>query len=277
SGSYKWIQDRGKVVKWDDSGNPMRVIGTHTDVTESKHREQLILEKNKLIESHNSRLKNFALIVSHNLITHAGNLKNILQLMDMAESQEEKIELSNYLNDVSAGLSNTISNLNEIATSNRNLEETPKLLFLNDYVNDALNNLKTQIKEKDVVVVNDIPDDIQINYNAAYLESILFNLISNAIKYSDKERQSKVFISAEITSASDITLSVMDNGVGIDLEKYGDKLFGMYKTFHQNEDAQGLGLFMTKNQIEDMGDQISVDSKKDEGTIFRVRFINKLP
>ena len=277
SGSYKWIQDRGKVVKWDDSGNPMRVIGTHTDVTESKHREQLILEKNKLIESHNSRLKNFALIVSHNLITHAGNLKNILQLMDMAESQEEKIELSNYLNDVSAGLSNTISNLNEIATSNRNLEETPKLLFLNDYVNDALNNLKTQIKEKDVVVVNDIPDDIQINYNAAYLESILFNLISNAIKYSDKERQSKVFISAEITSASDITLSVMDNGVGIDLEKYGDKLFGMYKTFHHNEDAQGLGLFMTKNQIEDMGDQISVDSKKDEGTIFRVHFINKLP
>ena len=69
----------------------------------------------------------------------------------------------------------------------------------------------------------------------------------------------------------------MDNGVGIDLEKYGDKLFGMYKTFHQNEDAQGLGLFMTKNQIEDMGDQISVDSKKDEGTIFRVHFINKLP
>ena len=102
-------------------------------------------------------------------------------------------------------------------------------------------------------------------------------MISNAIKYSDKERQSKVFISAEITSASDITLSVMDNGVGIDLDKYGDKLFGMYKTFHHNEDAQGLGLFMTKNQIEDMGDQISVDSKKDEGTIFRVHFINKLP
>lgn len=277
SGSYKWIQDRGKVVKWDAAGNPLRVIGTHTDITESKNREQLILDKNKLIENHNSRLKNFALIVSHNLITHAGNLKNILQLIDMAESQEEKNELSNYLNNVSAGLSTTINNLNEIATSNKNLAETPKLIFLHDYVENALSNLQAQIKEKDVIVLNNIPKDIQINYNAAYLESILFNLISNAIKYSDSTRLSKIFINAEITSASDMTLSVMDNGVGIDLDKYGDKLFGMYKTFHHNEDAQGLGLFMTKNQVEDMGDQISVDSKKGEGAIFSVHFKNKLP
>ncbi len=277
SGSYRWIQDRGKVVKWDAAGKPLRVIGTHTDITEAKNREQVIIEKNNLIERHNSRLKNFALIVSHNLITHAGNLKNIVQLMDMADSQEEKNELSKYLKDVSSGLSTTIDNLNEIAASNKSLEETPKLLFVNEYVERVLNNLKTQIEEKDVIVIKDIPEDIQIKYNAAYLESILFNLISNAIKYSDNSRQSRVNISVELTSASDMTLSVMDNGVGIDLDKYGDKLFGMYKTFHHNEDAQGLGLFMTKNQIEDMGDQITVTSKKDEGTIFKVHFINKLP
>lgn len=277
SGVYKWIQDRGKTVEWDSEGNPLRVIGTHEDITKMKEHEEIILEKNNLIESHNGRLKNFALIVSHNLRTHAGNLKTILQLIDDAESPDEKMELSSYLNDISKGLSGTINNLNDIASSNRSLSDTPKLIFINEYVEKTINNLQSQIKEKDAIVINYIPKDIQITYNAAYLESILFNLVSNAIKYSDIKRQPKITISAEITSAFDLIVSVADNGLGIDLEANGGKLFGLYNTFHRNEDSKGLGLFMTRNQIEDMGDAITVESTKGEGSTFSVHFKNKLP
>lgn len=277
SGAYKWIQDRGKAVEWDENGKPSRMIGTHVDITAMKEYEEDILNKNKLIESHNGRLKNFALIVSHNLRTHAGNLKTILQLIDDAQSPEEKKELARYLYDISDGLSGTISNLNDIASSNRNLSDKPKLILLREYIDKTINTLKAQISEKDVIILCDIPNDIQITYNAAYLESILFNLISNAVKYSDSSRQSIVKINAEMTSINDLLLSVEDNGLGLDLNANGGKLFGLYKTFHRNEDAKGLGLFMTKNQIEDMGDEISVSSVKGEGSIFSVLFKNKLP
>ncbi len=130
SGTYKWIQDKGKAVEWDEKGKPSRMIGTHVDITAMKEFEEEILSKNKLIESHNGRLKNFALIVSHNLRTHAGNLKTILQLIDDAQSPEEKKELARYLYDISDGLSGTISNLNDIASSNRNLADTPKAYSL---------------------------------------------------------------------------------------------------------------------------------------------------
>jgi len=277
SGTYKWIQDKGVIVAWDEKGKPSRMIGTHVDITPLKEFEKSVLSKNDLIESHNARLKNFALIVSHNLRTHAGNLKSILQLIDDAESPEEKKELSPYLNDISDGLSGTINNLNDIASSNRNLSDTPKLIFLREYVEKTISTLQAQISNKDVLIVCDIPSDIQITYNAAYLESILFNLISNAVKYSDPTRPSRVTISTEMTSIHDLILSVKDNGLGLDLNANGGKLFGLYKTFHRNEDAKGLGLFMTKNQIEDMGDAISVESIKGEGSTFSVHFKNKLP
>lgn len=277
SGVYKWIQDRGKTVTWDEAGKPLRVIGTHVDITKMKEREQSIVHKNKLIQNHNSRLKNFALIVSHNLRTHAGNLKSVLQLIEDAKSPEEKKELSSYLTDISSGLSSTIHNLEDINSSNNSLTDAAKLINVHQYVVNTIKNLQAQIIAKSVQIINDIPSDIQINYNAPYLESILFNLISNAIKYSDVTRDSKITISTEIISSSDIILSITDNGQGINLERYGAKLFGMYNTFHRNEDAKGLGLFMTKNQVEDMGDEIHVTSTLGEGSTFSVHFKDKLP
>jgi signal transduction histidine kinase len=65
-------------------------------------------------------------------------------------------------------------------------------------------------------------------------------------------------------------LRIKDNGLGIDLEKFGDKLFQMYKTFHYNEDAIGIGLFITKNHIESLGGKVTVDSEVDVGTAFSI-------
>ena len=68
-------------------------------------------------------------------------------------------------------------------------------------------------------------------------------------------------------------LSISDNGLGINLMKYGASLFGLYKTFHQHADARGLGLYITKNQIEAMGGKISIESEPNVGTTFTVHFI----
>jgi signal transduction histidine kinase len=105
----------------------------------------------------------------------------------------------------------------------------------------------------------------------AYLQSIALNFITNAIKYRHPDRPAIVSIDAKKMDKW-IILSVADNGIGIDLEQHGHKLFGMYKTFHGNSDARGIGLFITKNQIEAMGGKVEVESTAGFGTKFNIYF-----
>ena len=72
-----------------------------------------------------------------------------------------------------------------------------------------------------------------------------------------------------------IILIFEDNGLGIDLKKHSKKLFGIYKTFHVHEDSRGVGLFITKNQVESMGGRIEVQSEVNVGTTFKIFLINE--
>ena len=101
------------------------------------------------------------------------------------------------------------------------------------------------------------------------MESILYNLISNAIRYKHPERKPLITIKLYIENNKE-ALEISDNGIGIDLDKNGDKIFGMYKTFSSNLDSKGIGLFITKNQINAMGGTITVTSKVNLGTTFKV-------
>ena len=108
------------------------------------------------------------------------------------------------------------------------------------------------------------------------MESILLNFISNAIKYSHPDRTPVLEIEAH-QRQNQLILEIADNGIGIDLEKNGDKLFGMYKTFSNNPDARGIGLFITKNQIDAMGGKVEVNSELGKGTRFSIYFNNPQP
>jgi signal transduction histidine kinase len=125
------------------------------------------------------------------------------------------------------------------------------------------------LKTNNVKIVNKIPDGFKLKTDKAYLDSIVLNLLSNAIKYRRPDEDPIITIEAgERNSVS--YFIIQDNGKGIDLEKYGEKLFGMFKTFHGNRDARGIGLFITRNQIEALGGTIEVESKVGEGTKFTV-------
>jgi signal transduction histidine kinase len=103
------------------------------------------------------------------------------------------------------------------------------------------------------------------------LESILLNFLSNSIKYASPERLPIINFNT-IQKNNAIELSISDNGIGIDISKYHDRLFGMYKTFHGNKDARGIGLFITKNQIDAMGGKVEVFSEVNVGTTFKITF-----
>lgn len=269
-GIYKWILDRGKVVLWDDIGNPIRIVGTHTDITEQKEREQNLIETLNLVNSQKNKLLNFAYIVSHNLKSHSGNISS---LVDMKESQlVDDEEFYEYISTVSKELTSTIDNLVELVNIQTNKNSDKEQVNLSEYLDKIFTVLVDDISKANIKIINNVSDDIVLHYNKSYLESILLNLTSNAIKYSDKTK--KRFIEYSISKIKNYTvLHVKDNGIGIDLDKHKNSIFGLYKTFHSNENATGVGLHITKNQIEAMGGKIEVESNVNEGTTFKVYFL----
>ena len=251
--------------------NERMLLTAFIDISERKKAEVELNKSYGLVTEQNKRLLNFSYIVSHNLRSHASNIKSIIRLLQEATSEEERTDLLQYLKTVSGSLDDTLYNLNEVVSIHKDSNLVYDLLSLNDYIGRATEVLREQILAKNAVIKNNISDDITIRYNPAYLDSILLNFISNAIKYSHPGRQPVVELDYCKQEGQDY-LQVKDNGIGIDLEKHGDKLFGMYKTFHGNTDARGIGLFISKSQIEFMGGKVEVESELGTGTTFKIYF-----
>lgn len=269
SGKYKWILDRGKVIERDENGKPLRVIGTHTDISAQKEKELELVKTMQLFREQNSRLLNFSHIVSHNLNTHAGNIKSILDFIDDENDADEKQIMMSHLRTVSNDLNNTIVNLTEIVAIQNDLDVYKVPLNLDFYINNTAEIVN--LNDEKITIVNEVPDTVSVNFNPAYLESVLLNFTTNAIKYSHPDRFPIVKFTFAIENNLPV-LSITDNGLGLDLERYGEQLFGMYKTFHNHEDAQGIGLYITKNQIEAMKGSVAVESELGIGTTFKIIF-----
>ena len=263
----RWLRGRARPEKQPDGS----VIwhGYISDITDKKQQEKELNDTLNIVSDQNSRLLNFAHIVSHNLRNHAGNISSLLSLIDSETSDEEKEQLFQYLGMASSRLNEAINDLNDIidhqAGSSQNISECN----VSDYIDKIREILSTEVIVHNVAIKSSIPKSTTIDYNPAYLESILLNLISNAIKYRHPERDPKITISLDKTEDGPL-LTVRDNGRGIDLEKHRNSLFGMYKTFHGNEDSKGIGLYITKNQVESMGGTIDVESGIDCGTEFKL-------
>lgn len=269
--TYKWILDRGKIMEYDEHNKPARVIGTHADITDQKRKEEQLRETLDLVSGQNNRLLNFAYIVSHNLRTHASNFKMILDVLDDPETDaKEREELSRHLVNVSEQLNETIANLNEVVSIQTSVDIQTTELNLYNYFERAIALLSNDINRAGVEVLNEIPKEVAVTHNPAYLESIVYNLLSNGIKYRSLTEKPRIAVNYFTGTDSTFGFTVADNGIGINMKKHGEQLFGMYKTFAGNRDAKGMGLFITKNQVESFGGKIEVDSEVGKGTTFKV-------
>ena len=267
NGKVVWLRDIVNVIS--ENGQSISLRGIMIDVTATKESEKKLNDSFNLVTDQNKRLLNFSYIVSHNLRSHTSNIASIMGLLESSESEEEKNEMIQLLKSVSNSLSETMIHLNEVITIRTNIGLVSEPLNLNYYLETAQKVLSEQVNVKEVSFVTSMPENVIINYNPAYLESILYNIISNSIRYSHPDRKPIIHIQWIIDSENKI-LQISDNGVGIDLVKNADKIFGMYKTFGNHIDSKGIGLFITKNQIDAMGGNITVESEPNEGTTFKI-------
>lgn len=253
----------------DMEGKISSIKGTIQDITDRKNAEIELNNSFNIVTEQNKRLLNFSYIVSHNLRSHTSNITSLLTLLEEEDTKEGKEQLMNHIRNVSDLLNETMINLNDVVSIQKNINLIVEPLSLHDYVEKAKDVLSEQITLKKASIKNNVSKEIIVNYNPAYLESIVLNFISNAIKYGHSERAP--LVSVDCFKQDDFTvLQIRDNGMGIDLKKYGHKLFGMYKTFHGNKDARGIGLFICKNQIETMGGKVEVESELGTGTTFKI-------
>lgn len=269
-GTLIWVEDHS-YYELDEHEDIVFHHGILRNVTQKLEKQNELEQLLDVTKDQNRRLQNFAHIISHNIRSHSANLSSLVQIMEEKEDPQERDRLFNMLKTSTTKLEETIQNLNEIITVNRNLSSPLESRNLGGEVNNTLNILSGDILQSKIAITREIPSDMSVMVIPAYLDSILLNLISNAIKYRSENNDPYIKITAQ-NEGDDIVLHITDNGVGIDLIKNSEKIFRMYETFNYNKDSRGFGLYITKNQIEAMDGKIDVKSKLGAGSTFSVYF-----
>ncbi len=232
--------------------------------------EELINANNELLRT-NADLRQFSYTISHNLrgpIARLLGLTQLLKIEDKAIDEGTK-EVLDLITDTAHDFDNIIKDLNKIIDIQKELHKINEKVYFED-----------EWKKVKSIVLREWEHDITltINFEAPYifiirpfLQSILFNLTSNALKYRSPARKLELTIASKIENKK-IILSVTDNGLGMNLEAHRDKVFGLYKRFHTHTEGKGLGLYLVKTQVEAMNGKIEVLSELNEGTTFRIEF-----
>ena len=270
SGDLIWAQLSVSLVR-DDNNKPKYFISQVQDITKRKRKDNNRAIIAKVIKEQNERLLNFSRIITHNLKTHAGNLDNLTHFVEEEIPETTNNESFKVLKQAVQNLQDTVKHLTEIAKFSKYDKSELRPLNLHEYAVNAIYNIASLAKNSNCEIENLVEKDVKVIGIEAYLDSILLNLLTNAIKYRAESRKGHIILKTKEKN-NRIVLTVQDNGKGIDLDKYGKKIFSLYQTFHKNDDSTGVGLFITKNQVETMGGRIKVKSKVGEGSKFSVYF-----
>lgn len=222
---------------------------------------------NKTIEQ-NQRLKDFSYITSHNF---RSSVANLLGLITIIEDDRSNDEFFGMLKDTALKLNLAIDSINDLLNFEKDIASLEKAeCNLNEIISDVIILNKKTAREKGINFHVDVSKDLTLKALPAYLQSILHNLITNAMKYGVTTEQRNIYIAAE-KKKEVVLLTVADDGVGIDLQRYGDKLFQLGSRFHAGMDSgHGMGLYITKQQIEAIGGRVEVESEINKGTKFKV-------
>ena len=277
--NWKYVRKSGSkfpvqlaVTAIKENGEIIGYLYMATNISKLKNTEAELSNIMILTQEQNARLKNFAHIVSHNLRSHSSNLGMLLDLFKKDHPELVEDTIISLLDRASDNLAETIEHLNEVVLVNTTVSDNLKPVCINQSLEKVIDSLSAIIRRENVEIQNNVAKESFVKGIPAYIESILLNFITNAIKYRSQEREAEVNIYTE-ESSEYIKLIIEDNGLGIDLKKNGRKLFGMYKTFHQHKDSRGIGLFITKNQIEALGGKVEVESVINQGTKFKIYLI----
>ncbi|HWY11445.1 MAG TPA: hybrid sensor histidine kinase/response regulator [Bacteroidia bacterium] len=247
-----------------------------TSVIKALEKRKAEVQRDKMamdIIKRNEELEQFAYIISHNLRGSVASLQGLFNIWDPEErAKHEQKYIYEGIKASIQKMDEVIKDINFILKVKNAVNENKETVKLMNMVKDIKLGIYTSILAEKVKIKCDFDQAESVFSIKSYMHSIFYNLISNSIKYRKADEPPLIHISSRLTDAN-IEIIFKDNGIGIDLNKHKDKIFGLYKRFNNEKEGKGMGLFLVKTQVESMGGAIEVKSNLGEGT----SFIIKLP
>jgi PAS domain S-box-containing protein len=241
------------------------------DLTERRRNEELMRKNQELVRI-NNELDSFVYTASHDLKAPVINMEGLLAALeeDLGTEKEKHLGILSMMKSSASTLKNVISDLTDVIRLQQD-KEKPSDVKLEELLAEVKDNLRELIDSSKAELKVDVSGFSSLRYSRKNLRSILFNLVSNAIKYADPERVPKVTIKTYIAGSGEHVLSVADNGLGIAQNKIG-KAFTMYRRLHDHVEGTGVGLYLVKKMLDNTGDRIVVESEVGKGSVFSVYF-----
>lgn len=242
------------------------------DITHKKKQEE---ERNELLAnltSVNKDLKQLNYTASHDFRSPINNLLAIIELIDATRfSNDETVELIEVLKLAGKNLKETLDNYVDALSEKYSVYANVEEVDLQETLSKVLKSISSLVQSSKATITSDFSNVTTINFNRIYLESVFLNLITNAIKYAKPGCPAEISINSERRDGRNL-LIIEDNGLGFDMEKVKDKIFGLHQKFHNHSDSKGIGLYLVHSHVTSLGGQISVESKINEGTKFTISF-----
>ena len=267
-GNVLWTELYGTSTPY--RGKPA-IIGTIINVTD---RKKLELEREQIIGDllqRNKELEQFNHVLSHNVRAPLATILGLCNIVDGEGADEERAAILAGITESACRLDDIISDLNEILNTKKVLSQRKTIIRFSEIVDEVKAILSSHIVASQAVVTTNFSAVESIKAVHAYMHSIFLNLISNSIKFARKDEAPHISIQSE-KNGNTITLRFSDNAIGIDMDKHANDVFVLYKRFHTHTDGRGLGLFMTKQQVEAQNGHIGIQSKPGEGSTFTITF-----
>lgn len=278
----------------DENGKVQINYSTVFDMSQRKSYEKELLiakrnveEQNKLINEtnaklldlveNNSDLKQFSYIITHNLRSPLTNLISICKLINLQKIEDPStLKLIEGFKTSTYQLNETLNDLLNVIIVKENTDLKLDELSFDEIIDEVKGSISEILSDSNAIFETDFFDVPTVHFTKVYLESIFLNLITNSIKYRHPERNPIVKIKTIKDAIGRTKLTFSDNGIGMDMPRVKQKIFGFHKRFHHNSDSKGIGLFLIKTQINALGGQIEVDSKVNIGTTFTLTFNSNL-
>lgn len=239
------------------------------------HKKKLEDDRNILLADltkTNHDLKQLTYTTSHDLRSPVNNLLLAFDLMDISKIEdEETLEYIGVLKSAAENLKSTLNNYVDALSQKHALSVLIETIDLDECLQTVLQSIRSLLHDSKVTINVDFSDLPQINFNKAYLESIFLNLLTNAIKYTRPEAAPVITIKSGIADGTK-QLVFSDEGIGFDLDKVKDRIFGFNQKFNNHADSKGIGLYLVYNHITSLGGHITIESKPNEGAKFVISF-----
>lgn len=266
-GIYRWFLGRALPVR-DETGQIIKWFGTSTDINEEEEAKLQLESANHELTRINQVLDTFVYMAAHDLKSPVNNLAVLMQMAAEQTDPAKRQEVERMINISVNRLDQTINGLLEVI-SVEGSHSPARTVSFNSLLSNITNELSVEIAKVGDGITADFSAAGEIRYVESYLHSIMRNLITNALKYASPKRDLQLNIRTHKTSKG-IVLTVADNGIGIDLQANGDRVFKPFKRFTQQAKGTGVGLYIIKTIVEKNCGSIKIESKVNGGTTFTV-------